>query len=167
MFGVIEPRKGQQVFLEAAKLLAARFPTARFWVVGPEALADKAGYARRLRAVAETPALAGRVTFTGHRSDVAAWMRAMDVVTLPSIAHESLGMVLVEAIALGRPTVASRIGGTPEVITDGENGWLVPGALVVIERSARSPEPVWPAGFEEIRSRRYGESTLWYGHAGS
>ena len=48
-----------------------------------------------------------------------------------------------------------------------ENGWLVPGALVVIERSARSPEPVWPAGFEEIRSRRYGESTLWYGHAGS
>lgn len=45
--------------------------------------------------------------------------------------------------------------------------WLVPGALVVVERSARSPEPTWPAGFEDVRSRKYGESTLWYGHAGS
>lgn len=48
-----------------------------------------------------------------------------------------------------------------------DNGWLVPGALVVIERSARSPEPTWPAAFEDVRSRKYGESMLWYGHAGS
>lgn len=48
-----------------------------------------------------------------------------------------------------------------------DNGWLVPGALVVVERSARSPEPTWPGGFEDVRSRKYGESTLWYGHAGS
>jgi 16S rRNA (guanine966-N2)-methyltransferase len=48
-----------------------------------------------------------------------------------------------------------------------EHGWLVPGALVVVERSARSPEPQWPDGFTEVRSRKYGESTLWYGHAGS
>jgi 16S rRNA (guanine966-N2)-methyltransferase len=48
-----------------------------------------------------------------------------------------------------------------------EHGWLVPGALVVVERSARSPEPSWPAAFEDIRSKKYGESTLWYGHAGS
>jgi len=48
-----------------------------------------------------------------------------------------------------------------------DNGWLVPGALVIVERSARSPEPAWPDGFEDIRSRKYGESTLWYGHAGS
>jgi len=48
-----------------------------------------------------------------------------------------------------------------------DNGWLVPGALVIVERSARSPEPAWPVGFEDVRSRKYGESTLWYGHAGS
>jgi 16S rRNA (guanine966-N2)-methyltransferase len=47
---------------------------------------------------------------------------------------------------------------------DGE-GWLVPGALVVVERSSRSPEPAWPDGFEEVRHRRYGETALWYGHA--
>jgi 16S rRNA (guanine966-N2)-methyltransferase len=43
--------------------------------------------------------------------------------------------------------------------------WLVPGAMVVVERSSRSPEPVWPAGIHGARSKRYGETTLWYGHA--
>jgi 16S rRNA (guanine966-N2)-methyltransferase len=47
---------------------------------------------------------------------------------------------------------------------DGQ-GWLVPGAMVVVERSSRSPRPAWPAGIEAERSRRYGETTLWYGHA--
>ena len=45
------------------------------------------------------------------------------------------------------------------------NAWLVPGALVVVERSARSAEPTWPDGLDPIRSRRYGETVLWYGHA--
>ena len=45
-------------------------------------------------------------------------------------------------------------------------GWLVPGALVVVERSSRSPEPTWPGGFEETRSKRYGERTLWYAESG-
>jgi 16S rRNA (guanine966-N2)-methyltransferase len=45
------------------------------------------------------------------------------------------------------------------------NAWLVPGALVIVERSARSVEPSWPEGLEAIRSRRYGETVLWYGHA--
>lgn len=43
--------------------------------------------------------------------------------------------------------------------------WLVPGALVVVERATRSPEPVWPGGFSDTRGRKYGETTLWYGHA--
>jgi 16S rRNA (guanine966-N2)-methyltransferase len=46
-----------------------------------------------------------------------------------------------------------------------DQSWLVPGAMVVVERSARSPEPAWPAGFTDTRSRKYGETTLWYGHA--
>ncbi len=42
------------------------------------------------------------------------------------------------------------------------HGWLVPGALVIAERSSRSPEPTWPDGFTDTRSKRYGETTLWY-----
>ena len=43
--------------------------------------------------------------------------------------------------------------------------WLAAGALVVLERATRSGPPAWPAGYESDRSRRYGEATLWYGHA--
>ncbi len=43
--------------------------------------------------------------------------------------------------------------------------WLAPGALVVLERSRRSPEPHWPDGLSGTRSKRYGETTLWYGRA--
>jgi 16S rRNA (guanine966-N2)-methyltransferase len=48
-----------------------------------------------------------------------------------------------------------------------DQGWLVPGALVVVERSSRSPEPAWSAGYTDRRSKRYGETVLWYGHAAS
>jgi 16S rRNA (guanine966-N2)-methyltransferase len=46
-----------------------------------------------------------------------------------------------------------------------DHDWLVPGAMVVVERSSRSPEPAWPTGFTDVRHKRYGETTLWYGHA--
>jgi 16S rRNA (guanine966-N2)-methyltransferase len=55
------------------------------------------------------------------------------------------------------------VGDELSLLTDQE--WLVPGALVVVERASRSPEPTWPAGFTETRGRKYGETTLWYGHA--
>ena len=46
-------------------------------------------------------------------------------------------------------------------------GWLAPGALVVVERSSRSPEPSWPAEVAALRHKRYGETTLWYAESGS
>jgi 16S rRNA (guanine966-N2)-methyltransferase len=45
------------------------------------------------------------------------------------------------------------------------NGWLVPGALVVVERGTRSDDPAWPEGIVPEREKRYGETVLWYGHA--
>ncbi|HVT65303.1 MAG TPA: 16S rRNA (guanine(966)-N(2))-methyltransferase RsmD [Mycobacteriales bacterium] len=44
-------------------------------------------------------------------------------------------------------------------------GWLAAGAVVCVERATRGPGPTWPAGIEGLRSRRYGDSTLWYGRA--
>ncbi len=46
-----------------------------------------------------------------------------------------------------------------------QHDWLVPGAMVVVERSSRSDPPDFPDGFTDLRERRYGETTLWYGHA--
>ena len=44
-------------------------------------------------------------------------------------------------------------------------GWLVPGAMVVVERASRSPEPTWPEDFGGTRQKKYGETVLWYVHA--
>ena len=48
-----------------------------------------------------------------------------------------------------------------------DQGWLVPGALVAVERSSRSVAPSFPQGFSDVREKHYGETTLWYGHAAS
>jgi 16S rRNA (guanine966-N2)-methyltransferase len=44
-----------------------------------------------------------------------------------------------------------------------DGGWLAAQAVVAVERASRDPQPAWPAGIEAVRSRRYGEATLWYG----
>ncbi len=62
---------------------------------------------------------------------------------------------------LAEPTLADDLAALTS------QGWLVPGALVVVERSRRSPEPGWPDGFEDTRVKKYGETVLWYGHAPS
>ncbi len=48
-----------------------------------------------------------------------------------------------------------------------EHGWVAEGALAVIERSARTPEPAWPEGWQRLRERGYGETVLWYVRADS
>jgi glycosyltransferase involved in cell wall biosynthesis len=126
VFGVLEPRKAQHLFLEAAAALVSDFPEARFWVIGPAELKDKHAYAKRLERMASMPALRGRVRFPGFQSDVGSWLAAMDVVVQCSLSLESFGMALAEALSLGRPVVASRVGGMPEVVRDGHTGLIVP-----------------------------------------
>ena len=124
VFAVLEPRKGQDVLLDAAATIRRRWPEARFWLVGPDALADKAGYVALLRERAA--ALGGAVRLTGYREDVVSLMKAMDVVAQPSVAHESLSMVLLEALTLGRPVVASDVGGSAEAVIHERTGLVVP-----------------------------------------
>jgi glycosyltransferase involved in cell wall biosynthesis len=78
------------------------------------------------------------VHFVGHRPDVARWLAVSDVVVMPS-RWESFGRVTIEAMAVGRPLVASRVGGLTEAVIDGETGLLVepddPAALATAIRS--------------------------------
>jgi 16S rRNA (guanine966-N2)-methyltransferase len=60
------------------------------------------------------------------------------------------------------PTADSEVDADLERL---EPDWVVPGAMVVVERSSRSRPPEWPPGFTDTRDRKYGETTLWYGHA--
>lgn len=126
IFGVLEPRKGQDHFLRAAAQVAAQHPGATFWIVGAQTFADHAGYADGLRRLAADLGIGARVRFTGFRTDVAGLMAGMDAVVLASTGFESLPTALIEAMALGRPVAATRVGGVEEIVRDGRTGLVVP-----------------------------------------
>lgn len=114
--------KGLEYFLEAAASLIARFPSVRFLIVG-EANVEPP-YRHELEERARDLNLEGRLLFTGQRNDVPQIMREIDISVLPSLS-ESFSNSLLESMANGLPIVATKVGGTPEVIRDGESGILV------------------------------------------
>jgi glycosyltransferase involved in cell wall biosynthesis len=82
-------------------------------------------YEQELRREAARLGVADRVVFAGYRADVPALLAGCDVFCLPSLA-EGLPLVVLEAMAIGKPVVATAVGGTPELVLDGETGLLVP-----------------------------------------
>ncbi len=118
--GRVAPEKGHRDLFQSLRLLADRHPCVRAVVVGdgPD-LVD-------LRREATTGGLAGRVVFTGFRDDVHNVINALDVIAVPSVWPESCSAVIQQGMALAKPVVGSRTGGTPEMILDGETGFLVP-----------------------------------------
>lgn len=117
--GRLAPQKGYIYLIQAFQLLAERFPSARLVVAGIGPLASELeGAARRL-------GVAGRVDFLGFRRDVAGLLAAFDVYTQPSL-WEGHSISLIEALAAGRPIVATDIDGNREVVDHGETGLLVP-----------------------------------------
>ncbi|MCZ6694905.1 MAG: glycosyltransferase [Acidobacteria bacterium] len=116
---LIEPKKGIPVFLAAARQIAEKLPDVRFVVVGD-------GPARELlEERATSQGVAHRTTFAGERRDIPRVMDALDLLVQPSN-WEGFGLTLLEAMAVGRPVVATRVGGIPEVVLDGQTGTLVP-----------------------------------------
>ena len=116
--------KGIEQFLDAAAALKPRYPDARFLIVGETSPPDPA-YLRQLQDLSRAHGLGDVLTFTGLRSDVPAMLGAADVAVMPSL-NEALSNVLLESMAAGAPVVATRVGGTPEALIDGETGLLVP-----------------------------------------
>ena len=116
--GRLTPVKGLESFLTAARIIRRQKSRVKFLIVGDGPLKDA------LRAAARAYGLDKDVLFLGHRNDSYDILALMDLFILPSLS-EGIPMVLLEALALARPVVASRVGGVPEVIVDGENGLLV------------------------------------------
>lgn len=138
--------KGQRTLIATLAGLGA---TAIF--VGRD-LEQGGAYEAELQADAQRHGVADRVLFAGYRSDVPALLAGCDVFCLPS-RIEGLPLVVLEAMAQARPVVATAVGGTPEVVVDGETGLLVPpddvGALAdALARVLGDPE----------RARRMGEA---------
>jgi glycosyltransferase involved in cell wall biosynthesis len=118
--------KGLEHFLEAAALLVPRFPHVRFLIVGEAQLGDLR-YLNVLTSLANRRGIGDKVIFTGVRADVPALLASSTISVMPSL-NEALSNVLLESMAAGAPTVATRVGGTPEAMVDQVTGLLVPPA---------------------------------------
>jgi glycosyltransferase involved in cell wall biosynthesis len=88
-------------------------------------LEQTGAYESELRRDAEREGVAARVIFAGYRDDVPALLAGCNVFCLPS-SMEGLPLVVLEAMAQGKPVIATAVGGTPELVVDGETGVLVP-----------------------------------------
>jgi glycosyltransferase involved in cell wall biosynthesis len=118
--------------LEAFKLLVDRGVDARLCLVGDGP--DRTEVERR----ANTLGIVRRCLFVGYQEDVSPFYAAFDTFVLPS-ANEGTPVTVIEALAAGRPVVATRVGGLPDVLDDGVEGFLVqPGAVdELVERLAQ------------------------------
>lgn len=114
--GRLFPEKDIPCFLHMAKIVSSKLKESRFFIVGGGALEKKA------REIAASLGLENAV-FTGFRKDIPQIISAMDIIVLTS-SRESCPLVLLEAMSAAKPVVASNVGGVPEIVRDGFNGFL-------------------------------------------
>lgn len=115
--GRLVPIKRPQMLMDAAALLVASHPKARFVIVGAGPLEGE------LRATLESSSLRGKVHMLGFRSDMASVYSDLDWIVSTS-AKEGMPVALLEAAAAGVPAVATPVGGTPELVADERSGVL-------------------------------------------
>jgi glycosyltransferase involved in cell wall biosynthesis len=114
--------KGHRYFIDAAGDVLRQVPAARFLIVG-----DGVGFADIERQLRERH-LERAIRMLGFRRDIPEVMAALDVLVLPSVKSEATSQVILQALAVGTPVVATSVGGSPELIRDGVTGRLVPPA---------------------------------------
>ncbi len=115
----LRPEKDHDLLLRAIARLAPHAPALRLVLLGSGAREDE------LRALAVSLGIADRVTFAGFRTDVAALLPALDVKCLTSV-QETYPVSVLEAMAAARPVVMTDPEGVPEIVVDGESGFVVP-----------------------------------------
>ena len=112
------PKKGHRFLLEAVSRIQESVPNVKLLIVGEGEERNK------LERLSKTLSLKERVDFLGAREDIPRLMKIMDVFALPSL-QEGFPRTLVEAMYSGLPSVASNISGIPELVEDGECGYMV------------------------------------------
>lgn len=115
MVARLDPMKGQDIFLEAARLVAERLPTARFVLVGDTMATRHEPFRAHLERMASEQPLAGRVSLLGYRDDIPDILAGLDCF-VHSSRRGAFVSVLIEAMASGVPVVASDVDGIPECV---------------------------------------------------
>lgn len=124
VIGRLDPQKGQEFFIRAIPQVLAHNAKAYFLIIGQETQGEE-GYAKRLRDLVSQFGVQNVTRFLPHTNNVPHLLSAIDVLILPSIS-ETFGYVLIEAMAMGKPVIATSAGGVPEIVTEGETGLLIP-----------------------------------------
>jgi glycosyltransferase involved in cell wall biosynthesis len=125
MIARINPGKGQLFFLEMAECLSKKYPNTHFVLVGDPFL----GYEPILEEIKNKIRdnnLEAKISYLGFREDIPIVMAALDVFVLPSILPDSFPTVILEAMASGKPVVATLSGGASEMVRDGATGFMIP-----------------------------------------
>lgn len=140
--GNIRPGKGHRTLVSAAALLKKSFPELTIVSIGGE---KQPGDLARLQGQVEAAGLNGALRLLGRRPDALGFVAAADLFVNPAEV-EGLPVAVLEAMALGRPVVATRVGGVPSLVRDGETGLLC--------------DPDDPRGLAEAISRVLTDSAL-------
>jgi glycosyltransferase involved in cell wall biosynthesis len=119
MVGNLYPVKGYSFFIRSMQQVKSRFPDARFIICGRGKLQPE------LESLARQCGLENSLQFLGFRPDVRRLLQVMDIFVLSSLS-EGLSLAILEAMDAGKPTVVTNVGGNPEIVVDGETGFLVP-----------------------------------------
>ncbi len=117
----LDEAKGHEILLQAASSIVKVHPSVRFLLVGDGPGRTKA----RLKQLATDLGLGLHVIFTGFRTDIPQLIAAMTFVVVPSFCIEGIPQVILQALAIAKPVIATCVGGIPEIITDGVNGMLI------------------------------------------
>jgi len=117
--GRLVPVKGPEFLVKASKYIISKYPDTYFMFTGDGTLEHD------LKRKALEMGISDNIIFLGWRDDLAKIISIYDIFVLPSL-NEGMGRVLVEAMALGKSIVASNIGGIPDLVIHGKNGFLVP-----------------------------------------
>lgn len=121
MVALIRPRKGIEVLLQAFREVLRSNPEVRLDVIGSFETPE---YESQVLALTKELGIESAVRWKGFTRDVNSAIRELDALILPSLFGEGMPMVVLEALAVGVPVVATRVEGTPEVIRDGREGYL-------------------------------------------
>jgi len=121
--GRLDRGKGQEILLRAAQTIAKEFPETLFLIVGDETTGET-GYKSYLQKLCATLGIERSVMFLPFTEEAPSLMSALDIFVLPSFS-ETFGLVVIEAMAMGKPVIATNAGGVPEIITHNVTGMLV------------------------------------------
>ena len=125
MVGRINPGKGQFFFLELAEKLVSSHPKAHFVLAG-DPFSGYESLLKDLKQAIVQKGLSNQVHYLGFREDIPELMASLDLFVLPSILPDSFPTVILEAMAAGKPVVATDSGGATEMIAEGRTGFVIP-----------------------------------------